>query len=80
MESIYCIKETKKFIRANSGVSFDKTKQPGKYDKIKIRPLGIRYEILFKRRYFLINRMKFCVNIYSKIVFVGKIYVYFLCL
>ena len=78
MESVCCIKETKKFIRANSDVSFDRTKQPGKYDKIKIRPLGIRYEVPFKR--YLINHMKFCVNIYSKIVFVGTIYVRFLCL
>ena len=69
MESVCCIKETKKFIRANSDVSFDRTKQPGKYDKIKIRRLGIRYEIPFKRYL-----------IYSKIVFVGTIYVRFLCL
>ena len=78
MEWACCMKETKKFVRANSDVSFDRTKQPGKYDKTKIRPLGIRYEIPFKR--YLINRMKFCANIYSKIVFVGKIYVRFLCL
>ena len=42
MDLISCIKETRKFIRANSDVSFDRTKQPGKYSKIKIRPLEIR--------------------------------------
>ena len=78
MESVCCIKETKKFIRANSDVSFDRTKQPGNYDKIKIRPCGIRYEIPFRR--YLINRMNFCANIYSKIIFAGTIYVRFLCL
>ena len=49
MESVCRITETKKFIRANSNVSFDRTKQAGKYDKIKIRPLGIRYQIPFKK-------------------------------
>ena len=78
MESVCCIKQTKKFTRANSDVSFDRTKQPGNYDKIKIRTLGIRYESPFKR--YLINRMKFCVNIYSNIVFVETIYVRFICL
>ena len=73
MESASCIKETKKFIRANSDVSFDRKKQLGKYDKVKITPLRIRYDFPFKR--YLINRVKFCVNIYSKIV-----YVRFLCL
>ena len=78
MESVCCIKESKELIRTNSDVSFDRTKQPGKYNKIKIRPLAIPYEIPFKR--YLVNRMKFCVNIYSKIVFAETIYVRFLCL
>ena len=71
-------KKLKKFIIASSDVSFNKAKQPGKYDKIKISPLGILYEIPFKR--YLINRLKFCANTYSKIVFVGTTYVRFLCL
>ena len=62
MELVCCIKETKKFITANSDVIFDRTKQPRKYDKIEIRLLGIRGEIPFKR--YLINRMKLhlCLN------------------
>ena len=78
MESVSYNKETKKFVRTNSDVSFDRKKQPGKYEKTKIRPLRIRYDFPFKR--YLINRVKFCINIYSKIVFVRTVYVRFLCL
>ena len=39
MESVHCIKETKKFVRANSDVSFHKTNNQENTTKSKLGPL-----------------------------------------